>query len=263
MLIRLTGNARVTVDGDRAAICTQLDGVESVDSFLQHVPRSLTSLGLEGGRIALEYNAKADSFTVVTEFRAPQPLTGQQLKELQECTAGQWSDGLGAGCFEEVGNKLAATIELLPVEADDTITVSQVDDGKTVKQKCAVYHAASDGDLNRVKELLGGGANIEEAFEHCTPLHTAVLGGHRDVAIELIHRGADVFATDESGCDALIFTALSNRLDDGDASDIAQALLEQGVSANGERDGLTPLFMARNRSKTSLESVLIKYGATD
>lgn len=59
-----------------------------------------------------------------------------------------------------------------------------------------LHSAAQDGDLDRVKELLEQGCDINAFDEDLdwTPLHYAVKEGHIDVAAYLIERGADVNA---------------------------------------------------------------------
>lgn len=267
MLIRFTGDVRVTVAGDRAAACEKLDGYESRDSMLAHVPL-LPEHGLEGGGIKLTYLRDADRFEAITEFRFPRALTKAQIADLTKTVVGQWTDGLGEGCFEEIGDEVGARITLDPLSKAYPIRVEQIKDAAKTKRRAAVYFAAREGKLDEVIELLDAGADIEESFETATPLCTAILAGQKAVALALIERGANVFAARKSnsghavGADCLMSTATSNRLRDADAAVIARELISRGVSPNGERDGYTPLFMARNREKTKLEAVLLELGAT-
>ncbi|MEW6356608.1 MAG: ankyrin repeat domain-containing protein [Planctomycetota bacterium] len=64
--------------------------------------------------------------------------------------------------------------------------------------------AAKAGNVERVKQLLDAGADINGAdmFSQ-TALHLAALHGHKDVVQLLIDRGADVNPTDESGATPL------------------------------------------------------------
>ncbi len=267
MLIRIVGNAKVSVYGGsgdaRTDICRRLHGIESSESFAEHLPSRLADLGLVGGTIKLSYDIASDRFEVSTEFRCPNALSQDELDRVSRCTVGQWSDGLGAGCFDEIGRDVGARIELLPFLERDNIVVTQIDDGKaTSKPKYDLYHAARNGELDKVRRLLDAGDDIEGAYEGSTPLNTAVLAGHRSVALVLIERGANIQAVDKRGSDILMATALSNRISDEDAAVIARAILERGVLPNGKRGSYTPLFMARNRKKTHLEAVLLEFGAT-
>ncbi|NOZ19742.1 MAG: ankyrin repeat domain-containing protein [Planctomycetes bacterium] len=64
--------------------------------------------------------------------------------------------------------------------------------------------AAKVGDVERVKQLLDAGADINatDMFSQ-TALHLAALHGHKDVVQLLIDRGANVNPTDESGATPL------------------------------------------------------------
>lgn len=56
-----------------------------------------------------------------------------------------------------------------------------------------LHHAARQGNLQAVKALIAGGADLNVAsFDSTTPLSIAVLNSQFDVAIELIKAGADV-----------------------------------------------------------------------
>jgi ankyrin repeat protein len=63
-------------------------------------------------------------------------------------------------------------------------------------QKDQLHFAAADGDLNKVKELLQKGFDVNVFDENLsfTPLHYAVKGNHIEVAKYLISVGADVNA---------------------------------------------------------------------
>ena len=63
-------------------------------------------------------------------------------------------------------------------------------------QKEQLHFASADGDLNKVKDLVQKGYNVN-AFDESisfTPLHYAVKGKHIEVAKYLISVGADVNA---------------------------------------------------------------------
>lgn len=63
-------------------------------------------------------------------------------------------------------------------------------------EKEQLHFAAQEGDLEKVKALVGEGISINEfdADLGWTPLHYAVNGEHFDVAAYLIEQGADVNA---------------------------------------------------------------------
>lgn len=66
-------------------------------------------------------------------------------------------------------------------------------------QKERLHFAAEEGDLDRVKELVENGydVNVFDVGLSLTPLHYAAKGGHLEVAKFLLSVGADVNAHDE------------------------------------------------------------------
>ncbi len=266
MLITITGNARVSVYGTpKDEVRRQLNGAESAESCCRYLPNDFRDLGIVGGNIRLVLDETSQTFSAVTEYRVPERLDDSQLERLKKLTTGQWSDGLGAGCFEETGRRLGARIELLPFAQRDKVTVQQLDDGIVTQRPAdSVYRAARDGDLEAVRRLLDSNCDIDLCSDGTSPLISAVLGGFRDVAIELIQRGANVTYFDaESETDALMATALSNRITDEDAAEIASVLLSRGVNAKSTRGSHTPIGMARSRNKVKLERVLLEHGAEE
>ena len=53
----------------------------------------------------------------------------------------------------------------------------------------------------------------------------AISGGRADLALELLRRAGDPTAVNDTGIDALMWTALSNRMPDAGAAVVARALL--------------------------------------
>ena len=61
-----------------------------------------------------------------------------------------------------------------------------------------LHGAARAGDVEKVKELLRAGADVDgEGWFGETPLHLAAFEGHRELTALLIEKGADVSAKDE------------------------------------------------------------------
>ncbi len=68
----------------------------------------------------------------------------------------------------------------------------------------ALMFAARSGDIETTSQLLKAGADVNEATaEHGTPLVIASAGGHEDLALFLLSKGADPEASDENGVTAL------------------------------------------------------------
>jgi hypothetical protein len=275
MLIRISGLATVTRDNGEPVttrtVLRKLDGAESNDACGNYLDADLADLGISGGRVKLTYDAASHQFRVVTEYTSPVKLKAPQLKHLAQDTLGQWSDGIGEGCFDQLAERLGVTIDLSPLGQDKNLRVEQIDDGKTVgTSKTAVAKAAREGDMVSLRMQLDAGADIDARLQGYTPLHLAVIFGKRDAALELIARGADINARDPLGEDPLMLTALSNHITDAAASRIARVLLERGASVHGprgavadpERGEYTPICMAKHRKKAKLAAVLKEFGAT-
>jgi ankyrin repeat protein len=103
-----------------------------------------------------------------------------------------------------------------------------------------LYWAAYQGDLQKVRELLGKGADVNAGTQiGTTALMAAAQAGHLQVARHLIDSGADIDTVDARGNTALIAALLFGH------SDIAIFLIQQGANvklSNGL--GLGPLHYA-------------------
>jgi len=123
--------------------------------------------------------------------------------------------------------------------------------------------AADLGRLDAVRLLLDRGAdpNLSVALDG-NALIAAARSGHADVVALLLDRGAridDIVPLDET---ALIQASANGRLD------VVKLLLDRGAnvnlgaySGNQNREGRTPLSMARRGGHASVISVLIVAGA--
>lgn len=274
MMVRVTGRAEVTREGGEtvtAAIIRELNGAESADACANYLDSDLTDLGITGGTVRLTYDSAENQFRVSSEFTSPIKLKPAQLKRLARETVGQWSDGIGEGCFDDLAERLEVEIDLAPAGQDRNLRVEQVDDGTTPrKPKTGLAKAAREGDMAALRKHLDAGANLEGRLQGYTPLHLAVLYGHAGAALELIGRGADIAALDPQGDDPIMLAALSNNITDADAARVARVLLERGANvygprgpdANPKNGEYTPLHMAKNRKKTQLTAVLKEFGAS-
>jgi ankyrin repeat protein len=267
MLIRIKGHADVSLhDGSpvtSASIIKELDGAESEDACANYVDAALADLGITGGTVRLSYSPADQCFLVSTEYSAPMKLEPPQLQHLARDTAGQWSDGIGEGCFAALCERLEVDITLGPLDADKDLHIEQIDDGtQPGPPRTAVATAAREGDVAAMRRHLDAGLDIEARLQRYTALHLAVIYGKVEAALELIARGADVRAHDPQGQDALTLAASSTWIADDAAARVARALLERGASPHGpEQADHAPLFLARLRKKNALAAVLTEFGA--
>lgn len=243
-----------------------LDGAESEHECADFIDSALAARGIEGGRVRLCHDSKANRFMVITEYTAPQRLPATALTRLVADTLGQWSDGIGEGCFDDLAERLNVDIDLTPVP--DKVTAVQVanpDESKRTRapNKLALAQAAAAGKLKEVRELLDAGADTEVMLQKETPLHLAIMCARVAVAKLLIERGANVNARDPGGWDPLVLCGQVHSLRDGLAAEIARVLLEHGARPNGKRgreSRWSPLAAAYGKPK--LQAVLREFGAT-
>ena len=76
--------------------------------------QTLAELELKGGQVKLVFDTKAKKLRVVSEFKSVRKLTAAELRELIDDTQGQWSDGIGEGCFDSVMDKRKSLHRLGP-----------------------------------------------------------------------------------------------------------------------------------------------------
>jgi len=72
----------------------------------------------------------------------------------------------------------------------------------------ALLYAARDGQMDAVRELAAGGADINQAStgDQISPMVMAIVNGHLDIAKMLLDRGADPNVVSETGMTALYST---------------------------------------------------------
>lgn len=86
------------------------------------------------------------------------------------------------------------------------------DDKSTQEQELIIW--AFGGDIDRVRELLDGGLDVNaHGVAGQTALHAAASKGNNEIVTLLLDRGADVNAKDEIGATPLNSAALNNHQD--------------------------------------------------
>ena len=112
------------------------------------------------------------------------------------------------------------------------------------------------GDLERVRQLIQDGQNVNSDSDGWTPLMWAALNGHDQIVRELIRAGADV-----NGKNYIKRTALHRASWRGHSS-VIKTLAEAGANLNVQDvDGVTPLMEAAYWGYANVVVELIRAGA--
>jgi hypothetical protein len=141
-IITVTGPVVVTDDATEKPITdakrlATFDGLHSGKEICsKYHSEELADLELTGGQVKLVFDATAKRLRVVSEFKSPRKLTAAELRELIDDTQGQWSDGIGEGCFDSVMDKREVFIDLAP-DTRETVKATQIEDGKAAPKKPA------------------------------------------------------------------------------------------------------------------------------
>ena len=123
------------------------------------------------------------------------------------------------------------------------------------KKPRSLFAAIMARDVERVRELLDAGANVneQEGANPMTPLHWAALYASAASVALLLRRGASVHARTIDGDTALHFAAISGRTAN------AELLIEAGAALGAQMRGRTPLYFAAYYSHLDTSALLIAY----
>ena len=126
----------------------------------------------------------------------------------------------------------------------------------------ALFTAAEGGRVQDVRQLLLGGANIEERGRNgvYSPLHVAVFMGRTEVVQILLEHGADVLAKTSGGDAPLHLAFILPRMAGREA--IIRALLLKGADVSAKNStGRTPLHQAVFQGSIEALKLLLAHGA--
>ncbi len=118
--------------------------------------------------------------------------------------------------------------------------------------------AAMNGDLNKVKQIVRGGLNVNTPGDQGrTALMLAAYNGHTDVVSYLLKKGAQVNALDDMGRSALIYAA------SGPFPETVKTLLNHKADPDiiAKGDGWTALMYAAAEGQLAVVKVLLDHGA--
>ena len=124
------------------------------------------------------------------------------------------------------------------------------------------FEAAALGDVDRLRELLDGGADPNEfAPDGFTPLTLAAFFKHPGAARLLLDRGADVHQRARN--EQIQVLPIHSAAADGGSVEIVRMLLDVGADPNAEQPGgFRPIDAARQDGNEELERLLLERGAT-
>lgn len=90
------------------------------DRLDRYLSPELAQIGLTGGVIRCKLDVDTSKLLIITEFDSPRVLTAEELSALLDYTKGQWSDGVGEGCFDQFSVS-CFSVETLVADSDCTI----------------------------------------------------------------------------------------------------------------------------------------------
>ena len=144
------------------------------------------------------------------------------------------------------------------MEADNPVVPIPPDPPNPNKE---LLDAARRGELDKLKELLDGGANVNYKDENLmTPIMFATASDHLDIVQELLDRGADVTSVDMNGATALHLAGYLGHVEI--LKKIIGTHVAEGDHLNAQDNhGRTALHMAAEGGHANSVMLLLQNGA--
>lgn len=109
-----------------------------------------------------------------------------------------------------------------------------------------LHDAAENGDIEEIKKLIAGGANIDEERSGNTPMDIAAYLGHKDIVNLLFDKGAKLSSN------ALIYSAQEGK------KDVVEFLIANGLNVSLKNEnGNTPLHIAALNGQVDVVKFLV------
>lgn len=227
-------------------------------NYLDH--DELNDISIVGGAIEIMHAPHEGGLRVVTEYWSPAELTPDQLQALADQTLGQWSDGIGEGCFDEWSQESGIDLDLAPFTRDDyqEPVAEQAEDGREVPRFAHLAKAVWKGKLDVVQQAVAEKADLNAIYDGHTALLLAIMKKDAAMALLLIEGGADVNRGAVIGTTPLM---ACTSLPPADALRVAKALVARGCDLDAVNDeGQTAAEIAVNNNQPDLAEFLKTQG---
>jgi ankyrin repeat protein len=142
---------------------------------------------------------KPEAIMEVTSDKWVRQIKGWQNGKVKEKYQNHCIDFLNRGNFEHI---------------NDLKNIDAIDDHDKV-HSVRFWNTCLDGDLEKVKEFIDSGSDVNSVHpaDGRTPLICACQGKHAELVKYLVKEGADIYAEDKDGCDAMFYVSLMFRTD--------------------------------------------------
>lgn len=258
-IVRISARVAVLLDGGASPDADTgwaIHGTTSDLGVLESNPE-LRDLGLRGGRVQISHLESHNTFWAETEFESPRVLAVGELELLKERTAGDWSDGVTAGFFEDLRDCLGLPIQ---VYRKSPPTFEQLPGDKPrFAPLSRLSIACWRGDCAEALAGIEAGDDVNARPDGLPVLYGAIIGGNVDVVRLLIERGADVRAQDVLNVRRCpLWTCLTRRFASDDTVQMARMLLERGANPGGAFWN-DPLAVARRKKWDAMARLLEEF----
>lgn len=244
-------NAPVTMECDekpssRTAIRKALDGYTfKDDTVLPYLDGELKERGdFRGGYLRLRFETNTTQLRVTVELDSAQELSSSDLQTLKHRLDGQMSDGIGAGAFDAISDRLYIELEILALESESksTITTSQGDcwlphNEDLVMKNNLLCLAAAESVISEARAkrtgFKGEVRNLFQQLYRISPFPTELQLKEFSNAISGLSQSLD-----NAKPNSLPFVNFSN-------PELLRLLLDAGLAPDSkDRDGHTLLYLS-------------------